>query len=90
MNVVSILDYWLFTLLQAIVAVPAFMCADAFSKFLPFCTGFAAGCMIWMVVAEVLPDAFKVICCISGYMNTWLNTFWIGLGLCIEHSKSLT
>lgn len=47
-------------LLQPIVAVPAFMCADAFNKFLPFCTGFAAGCMIWMVVAEVLPDAFKV------------------------------
>ncbi|XP_010553165.1 PREDICTED: putative zinc transporter At3g08650 [Tarenaya hassleriana] len=44
---------------QPIVAVPAFMCADAFSKFLPFCTGFAAGCMIWMVIAEVLPDAFK-------------------------------
>lgn len=44
---------------QPIVAVPSFMCADAFSKFLPFCTGFAAGCMIWMVVAEVLPDAFK-------------------------------
>ncbi|CAA6669225.1 unnamed protein product [Spirodela intermedia] len=44
---------------QPIVAVPAFMCADAFNKFLPFCTGFAAGCMIWMVVAEVLPDAFK-------------------------------
>ncbi|KAH0934047.1 hypothetical protein HID58_011164 [Brassica napus] len=33
---------------QPIVAVPAFLCADAFSKFLPFCTGFAAGCMIWM------------------------------------------
>lgn len=47
--------------LQPIVAVPSFMCADAFSKFLPFATGFAAGCMIWMVVAEVLPDAFKVI-----------------------------
>ncbi|KAL5741143.1 hypothetical protein ACOSP7_027875 [Xanthoceras sorbifolium] len=44
---------------QPIVAVPSFMCADAFNKFLPFCTGFAAGCMIWMVVAEVLPDAFK-------------------------------
>ncbi|KAI9108081.1 hypothetical protein K1719_020954 [Acacia pycnantha] len=44
---------------EPIVAVPSFMCADAFSKFLPFCTGFAAGCMIWMVVAEVLPDAFK-------------------------------
>lgn len=47
-------------LVQPIVAVPSFICADAFSKFLPFCTGFAAGCMIWMVVAEVLPDAFKV------------------------------
>ncbi|KAG5405595.1 hypothetical protein IGI04_011714 [Brassica rapa subsp. trilocularis] len=28
---------------QPIVAVPAFLCADEFSKFLPFCTGFAAG-----------------------------------------------
>ncbi|KAL0413733.1 UNVERIFIED_CONTAM: putative zinc transporter [Sesamum radiatum] len=44
---------------QPIVAVPSFMCADAFNKFLPFATGFAAGCMIWMVMAEVLPDAFK-------------------------------
>uniref|UniRef100_A0A0E0FWW5 Zinc transporter n=1 Tax=Oryza nivara TaxID=4536 RepID=A0A0E0FWW5_ORYNI len=42
-----------------IVAVPAFLCADAFQKVLPFCTGFAAGCMIWIVIAEVLPDAFK-------------------------------
>ncbi|XP_077232796.1 ZIP metal ion transporter family [Tasmannia lanceolata] len=44
---------------QPIVAVPSFICADAFHKFLPFCTGFAAGCMIWMVIAEVLPDGFK-------------------------------
>ncbi|XP_051124108.1 putative zinc transporter At3g08650 [Andrographis paniculata] len=44
---------------QPIVAVPSFICADTFNKFLPFATGFAAGCMIWMVVAEVLPDAFK-------------------------------
>ncbi|KAF5471402.1 hypothetical protein F2P56_008208 [Juglans regia] len=44
---------------QPIVAVPSFICADAFNKFLPFCTGFAAGCMIWIVVAEVLPDALK-------------------------------
>jgi zinc transporter ZupT len=44
---------------QPIVAIPSFICADAFNKFLPFCTGFAAGCMIWMVIAEVLPDAFK-------------------------------
>ncbi|XP_055817878.1 putative zinc transporter At3g08650 [Solanum dulcamara] len=44
---------------QPIVAVPSYMCADAFHKFLPFATGFAAGCMIWIVVAEVLPDGFK-------------------------------
>ncbi|KAK4773085.1 hypothetical protein SAY87_028104 [Trapa incisa] len=44
---------------QPLVAVPSFICADAFNKFLPFCTGFAAGCMIWMVVGEVLPAAFK-------------------------------
>ncbi|KAJ0933398.1 hypothetical protein HanPSC8_Chr04g0184331 [Helianthus annuus] len=40
--------------LLPIVAVPSFICADAFNKLLPFCTGFAAGCMIWIVVAEVL------------------------------------
>ncbi|XP_047307988.1 putative zinc transporter At3g08650 [Impatiens glandulifera] len=44
---------------QPIVAVPSYICADAFNKFLPFCTGFAAGCMIWIVIAEVLPDGFK-------------------------------
>ncbi|XP_068651119.1 putative zinc transporter At3g08650 [Aristolochia californica] len=44
---------------QPIVAVPSFICADAFHKVLPFSTGFASGCMIWMVIAEVLPDAFK-------------------------------
>ncbi|KAG6433562.1 hypothetical protein SASPL_105176 [Salvia splendens] len=44
---------------QPLVAVPSFICADAFNMFLPFATGFAAGCMIWMVMAEVLPDGFK-------------------------------
>eukprot|EP01018_Ginkgo_biloba_P016003 Gb_07026 [translate_table: standard] len=44
---------------QPLVAVPAFICAEAFHRFLPFCMGFAAGCMIWMVLAEVVPDSFK-------------------------------
>lgn len=44
---------------QPLVAIPAFMCAEAFQKFLPSCMGFAAGCMIWMVLAEVVPDSFK-------------------------------
>lgn len=49
----------MYLLTQPIVAVPSFICADAFNKLLPFATGFAAGCMIWMVMAEVLPDGFK-------------------------------
>ncbi|KAI3873658.1 hypothetical protein MKW92_014891 [Papaver armeniacum] len=44
---------------QPIVDVPSFMCAEAFKKILPFCTGLAAGCMIWVDIAEVVPDSFK-------------------------------
>ncbi|BBN11483.1 hypothetical protein Mp_5g12280 [Marchantia polymorpha subsp. ruderalis] len=44
---------------QPLVAVPAFVCAQAFQKFLPLCMGFAAGCMVWMVLAEVIPESFK-------------------------------
>lgn len=53
--------FWsIFTSLpQPIVAVPAFMCAEAFHRILPFCMGFAAGCMIWMVMAEVMPESFR-------------------------------
>lgn len=58
--------------MQPIVAVPAFLCADSFNKVLPFCTGFAAGCMIWMVIAEVLPDAFKVM-----YFNILIPSFYL-------------
>eukprot|EP00850_Spirogloea_muscicola_P001243 SM000004S15113 [mRNA] locus=s4:1320476:1323663:+ [translate_table: standard] len=44
---------------QPLVAVPAFMCADSFQQFLPFCVGFAAGCMIWMVFGEMMPESLK-------------------------------
>eukprot|EP00850_Spirogloea_muscicola_P017856 SM000157S02086 [mRNA] locus=s157:197376:200866:+ [translate_table: standard] len=44
---------------QPLVAVPAFMCADSFRQFLPFCVGFAAGCMIWMVFGEMMPESLK-------------------------------
>lgn len=45
---------------QPLVAVPAYMFAETFTKFLPLCMGFAAGCMIWMVFAELLPDSLEV------------------------------
>ncbi|CAG2161871.1 unnamed protein product [Oppiella nova] len=44
---------------QPLVAVPAYMFAETFTKFLPLCMGFAAGCMIWMVFAELLPDGLE-------------------------------
>lgn len=44
---------------QPLLAVPAFMFVEAFQALLPFGMGFAAGCMIWIVVAELLPDALQ-------------------------------
>lgn len=42
---------------QPLMAVPAFLMVLAFEPFLPFGLGLAAGAMIWMIGAEVLPDA---------------------------------
>ncbi|GJP62495.1 hypothetical protein CLOP_g16397 [Closterium sp. NIES-67] len=44
---------------QPLVAVPAFLGANTFTQFLPLCMGFAAGCMIWIVFGEVLPECIK-------------------------------
>jgi ZIP family zinc transporter len=42
---------------QPLMAVPAFLLVMVFEPFLPFGLGLAAGAMIWMIGAEVLPDA---------------------------------
>ena len=42
---------------QPLVAVPSFLFVDTFRVLLPVALGFAAGCMLWMVFAELLPDA---------------------------------
>lgn len=44
---------------QPLMAVPAFLFVDAFKTYLPFGLGLAAGAMIWMVFAELIPDAIK-------------------------------
>lgn len=45
---------------QPLVAVPSYVFVDTFQALLPLAMGFAAGCMIWMVFAELLPDALEV------------------------------
>ncbi len=46
---------------QALVAVPSFLFVEAFRALLPLAMGFAAGCMIWIVFAELLPDALEAL-----------------------------
>ena len=45
---------------QPLMAVPAFLLVEWFEPLLPFGLGFAAGAMVWMVAAQLLPDAVRM------------------------------
>lgn len=65
---------------QALVAVPAYMFVETFQALLPMALGFAAGCMVWIVCAELIPDALAAAPHPQVATAATLSAAWCGQG----------
>lgn len=62
---------------QPLMAIPAFLFVDAFREYLPFGLGLAAGAMIWMVFAELIPEALQK--CSAHAIGLWITISIMGM-----------
>ena len=60
---------------QTLLAVPAYMFVQVFHSLFPFFAGFAAGCMIWISFAEIIPDALENVSPSTMATTTTTTTF---------------